>query len=179
MNHSGRLICQAEKIGKDTALSKIIQMVEDASTGKAPAQKLADKVAGIFVPVILGIALLTIAGWLIRNGIAGSPEENVSWVGFALARGISVLVIACPCALGLATPVAIMVGNGVAAKHGILFKTAEALEQKGASARGGRDGRLGEGLQRDPRCWHTRAPPHLHQLPDQAGTYPSSSPEVL
>ena len=131
MNHSGRLICQAEKIGKDTALSKIIQMVEDASTGKAPAQKLADKVAGIFVPVILGIALLTIAGWLIRNGIAGSPEENVSWVGFALARGISVLVIACPCALGLATPVAIMVGNGVAAKHGILFKTAEALEQTG------------------------------------------------
>ena len=121
INMSGYLKCRATQVGGDTALSKIIRMVSDASATKAPIAKIADKVSGVFVPVVIGIALVTIAVWL----LCGQS------VGYSLARGISVLVISCPCALGLATPVAIMVGNGVGAKNGILFKTAESLEQTG------------------------------------------------
>lgn len=121
INASGYLECTADKIGEDTTLSKIIQTVSDAAATKAPIAKVADKVSGVFVPVVMAIAFVTTAVWLIINGN----------FGYALARGISVLVISCPCALGLATPVAIMVGNGVGAKNGILFKTAEALEQTG------------------------------------------------
>ena len=118
VNQSGYLKCKATRVGEDTTLAQIIQMVSDASATKAPIAKVADKVSGIFVPVVICIALVTIFAWL----IAGET------VGFALARGISVLVISCPCALGLATPVAIMVGNGVGAKKGILFKNATSLE---------------------------------------------------
>ncbi len=121
INTSGYLRCKAAQVGGDTALSKIIKMVSDASSTKAPIAKLADRVSGVFVPVVIGIALVTVAVWL----LCGQS------VGYSLARGISVLVISCPCALGLATPVAIMVGNGVGAKNGILFKTAVALEQTG------------------------------------------------
>lgn len=121
INKSGFIKCEALKVGEETALSKIIRMVEDASATKAPVAKIADKVSGIFVPVVIGIAVITLIIWL----IAGES------FGFALARSISVLVISCPCALGLATPVAIMVGNGVGAKNGILFKTALALEETG------------------------------------------------
>ncbi|MDD6191539.1 MAG: heavy metal translocating P-type ATPase [Lachnospiraceae bacterium] len=121
INASGFLKCEAKRVGEDTTLSKIIQMVSDAAATKAPIAKIADKVSGVFVPVVLGIAAVTILVWL----LAGQT------VGFALARGISVLVISCPCALGLATPVAIMVGNGVGARNGILFKTAISLEQTG------------------------------------------------
>ena len=108
-------------VGEDTTLSRIIQMVSDAAATKAPIAKIADKVSGVFVPTVIVIAVVTIIVWL----MAGQT------VGFALARGISVLVISCPCALGLATPVAIMVGNGVGAKNGILFKTAVSLEEAG------------------------------------------------
>ena len=121
INQSGYLRCKATQVGTDTALSKIINMVSDAAASKAPIAKIADKVSGVFVPVVIAIAVLTMIVWL----IAGKD------VGYALARGISVLVISCPCALGLATPVAIMVGNGMGAKHGILFKTATALEETG------------------------------------------------
>lgn len=121
INQSGFLKCQAVRVGEDTALSQIIRMVKEASATKAPIAKAADKVSGVFVPVVIIIALITIAVWL----LAGET------VGFALARGVSVLVISCPCALGLATPVAIMVGNGVGAKHGILFKNAISLEETG------------------------------------------------
>ena len=121
INQSGFIKCEAAKVGEDTALSQIIKMVSDAAATKAPIAKVADKVSGVFVPVVIAIAVITVAIWL----LAGKG------VGFALARGISVLVISCPCALGLATPVAIMVGNGVGAKNGILFKTASALEQTG------------------------------------------------
>ncbi len=121
LNRSGLLRCRATHTGEDTALSKIIQMVEDAAASRAPIAKVADKVSGIFVPVVICIAVAATAGWLIFG-------ESV---GFALARGISVLVISCPCALGLATPVAIMVGNGRGARAGILFKTAAALEHMG------------------------------------------------
>ena len=121
INQSGFLTCEATKVGEDTTLSKIIQMVSDAAATKAPIAKVADKVSGVFVPVVILLALFTIVVWL----LAGES------VGFSLARGISVLVISCPCALGLATPVAIMVGNGVGAKNGILFKTAESIEQTG------------------------------------------------
>ena len=121
LNQSGFLTCEATGVGEDTTLSQIIQMVSDAAATKAPVAKVADKVSGVFVPVVIAIALLTFVVWL----IAGES------VGFSLARGISVLVISCPCALGLATPVAIMVGNGVGAKNGIMFKTAEALENTG------------------------------------------------
>ncbi len=121
INKSGYLVCRAEKIGSETALAKIIKMVSDASATKAPIAKIADKVSGVFVPVVIAIALITTAVWLII-------EQNI---GYALARGISVLVISCPCALGLATPVAIMVGSGMGAKNGILFKTAQSLEQTG------------------------------------------------
>lgn len=121
LNQSGFLKCQAVRVGEDTTLSQIIQLVSDAAATKAPIAKVADKVSGVFVPVVIGIALITIAVWL----IAGYD------IGFALARGISVLVISCPCALGLATPVAIMVGNGVGAKNGIMFKTAVSLEETG------------------------------------------------
>ena len=121
MNVSGYLRCEATRVGEDTTLSQIIRMVSDAAATKAPIAKVADTVSGIFVPVVIGIALVTTIVWLLLgNGI-----------GYALARGISVLVISCPCALGLATPVAIMVGNGVGAKNGILFKTAAALETAG------------------------------------------------
>ena len=118
---SGYAVCAATRVGEDTTLSQIIRMVSDASATKAPIAKLADKVSGIFVPAVLAIAVVTAAVWL----LAGKE------IGFALARGISVLVISCPCALGLATPVAIMVGNGKGAKNGILFKTASALEGAG------------------------------------------------
>lgn len=121
VNQSGYLKCKATRVGEDTTLAQIIQMVSDASATKEPIAKVADKVSGIFVPVVICIALVTIFAWL----IAGET------VGFALARGISVLVISCPCALGLATPVAIMVGNGVGAKKGILFKNATSLETTG------------------------------------------------
>ena len=121
INQSGFIKCEATRVGEDTTLSQIIKMVSDAAATKAPIAKIADKVSGIFVPAVITIALITIIGWL----LAGES------VGFALARGISVLVISCPCALGLATPVAIMVGNGVGAKHGILFKTAVSLEEAG------------------------------------------------
>ena len=121
INQSGFLRCEATRVGEDTTLSQIIRMVSDAAATKAPIAKIADKVSGIFVPAVIAIAIVTIAVWL----LAGQT------VGYALARGISVLVISCPCALGLATPVAIMVGNGVGAKHGILFKTAVSLEEAG------------------------------------------------
>ncbi len=121
LNQSGFLACEATRVGEDTTLSQIIQMVSDAAATKAPIAKVADKVSGVFVPAVIGIALVTIAVWLFSG----------QTVGFALARGISVLVISCPCALGLATPVAIMVGNGMGAKHGIMFKTALSLEKAG------------------------------------------------
>ncbi|MDO5418353.1 MAG: heavy metal translocating P-type ATPase [Lachnospiraceae bacterium] len=121
VNQSGFLRCRATRVGEDTTLSQIIQMVSDAAATKAPIAKVADKVSGVFVPIVISISLVTILVWL----LAGQT------VGFALARGISVLVISCPCALGLATPVAIMVGNGMGAKHGILFKTAVSLEEAG------------------------------------------------
>lgn len=121
VNQSGFIRCEATRVGEDTTLSQIIRMVSDAAATKAPIAKVADKVSGIFVPAVIAIAAVTIIVWL----IAGQT------FGFALARGISVLVISCPCALGLATPVAIMVGNGMGAKHGILFKTAVSLEEAG------------------------------------------------
>ena len=121
INQSGYLRCEAKKVGQDTALSQIIQMVSDAAATKAPIAKIADKVSGIFVPAVICIAVVTTIVWL----IAGQG------IGYALARGISVLVISCPCALGLATPVAIMVGNGMGAKNGIMFKTAVSLEAAG------------------------------------------------
>ena len=121
MNQFGFLKCEATRVGEDTTLSQIIQMVSDAAATKAPIAKIADRVSGIFVPAVITIAVITIIVWL----IAGQS------VGFALARGISVLVISCPCALGLATPVAIMVGNGMGAKNGIMFKTAVSLEETG------------------------------------------------
>lgn len=121
INSSGFLKCQATRVGEDTTLSRIIQMVSDAAATKAPIAKVADKVSGIFVPAVITISLVTIGVWL----LAGYGT------GFALARGISVLVISCPCALGLATPVAIMVGNGIGARNGILFKTAVSLEETG------------------------------------------------
>lgn len=121
LNRSGFIRCEATRIGEDTTLSQIIQMVSDAAATKAPIAKVADKVSGVFVPTVIVIAIITVIAWL----IAGQT------FGFALARGISVLVISCPCALGLATPVAIMVGNGMGAKNGILFKTAVSLEKTG------------------------------------------------
>ena len=121
VNQSGFLKCRATRVGEDTTLSQIIRMVSDAAATKAPIAKIADKVSGVFVPVVITIAVITTAVWL----LLGHP------VGYALARGISVLVISCPCALGLATPVAIMVGSGLGAKNGILFKTAASLEETG------------------------------------------------
>ena len=121
INQDGFLTCQADRVGEDTTLSQIIQMVSDAAATKAPIAKVADRVSGVFVPVVIAIAAVTIAVWM----FAGQS------FGYALARGISVLVISCPCALGLATPVAIMVGNGMGAKNGILFKTAASLEETG------------------------------------------------
>ena len=121
LNQSGYIKCEASRVGEDTTLSQIIRTVSDAAATKAPIAKAADKVSGVFVPAVIAIAIITVIVWLIvGNGF-----------GFALARGISVLVISCPCALGLATPVAIMVGNGVGARHGILFKTAASLEATG------------------------------------------------
>ena len=120
-NQSGFLRCEATRVGEDTTLSQIIKMVSDAAATKAPIAKVADRVSGVFVPTVIALALLTTAVWL----LCGQS------IGFALARGISVLVISCPCALGLATPVAIMVGNGLGAKNGILFKTAVSLEETG------------------------------------------------
>ncbi len=121
VNQSGFLKCRATRVGEDTTLSQIIQMVSDAAATKAPIAKIADRVSGVFVPAVIGVALATTLVWLLLG----------QTVGFALARGISVLVISCPCALGLATPVAIMVGNGMGAKNGILFKTAASLEAAG------------------------------------------------
>ena len=121
VNQSGFLKCEASRVGEDTTLSQIIRMVSDAAATKAPIAKIADKVSGVFVPAVIGIAAVTIVIWLLCD----------QSIGYALARGISVLVISCPCALGLATPVAIMVGNGMGAKNGILFKTAVSLEEAG------------------------------------------------
>ena len=121
LNQSGFIRCEATRVGEDTTLSQIIQMVSDAAATKAPIAKVADKVSGVFVPAVMAIAAVTVIAWLIAGQTAG----------FALARGISVLVISCPCALGLATPVAIMVGSGMGAKNGILFKTAVSLEETG------------------------------------------------
>jgi len=121
LNQSGHLKCEATRVGEDTTISRIIQLVSDAAATKAPIAKLADKVSGVFVPIVIIISFIAALVWI-------AVGETV---GFALARGISVLVISCPCALGLATPVAIMVGNGIGAKKGILFKTAEALEEAG------------------------------------------------
>ena len=121
MNQQGYIECRATRVGEDTTLAQIIRTVSDAAATKAPLARIADKVSGIFVPAVMGLALLTMIGWL----IAGKPFS------FAIARGISVLVISCPCALGLATPVAIMVGSGVGAKNGVLYKTAAALEGAG------------------------------------------------
>ena len=121
INHSGYLRCEASRVGEDTTLSQIIRMVSDAAATKAPIAKIADRVSGVFVPIVISIAAVTTLVWLLLGyGTA-----------FALARGISVLVISCPCALGLATPVAIMVGSGVGARNGILFKTAVSLEETG------------------------------------------------
>ncbi|MEF2765723.1 MAG: heavy metal translocating P-type ATPase [Mediterraneibacter sp.] len=121
LNQSGYLRCEASRVGEDTTLSQIIQMVSDAAATKAPIAKIADKVSGIFVPAVIGIAVVTLIVWLLAGEV----------IGFSLSRAISVLVISCPCALGLATPVAIMVGNGMGAKNGILFKTAVSLEETG------------------------------------------------
>jgi len=121
LNQSGFIKCEARRVGEDTTLNQIIQMVSDAAATKAPIAKVADKVSGVFVPAVIIIAVITTIAWL----LAGNT------IGFALARGISVLVISCPCALGLATPVAIMVGNGIGAKNGIMFKTAVSLEETG------------------------------------------------
>lgn len=121
INSSGYLICEAEKVGEDTTLAGIIRMVSDAAATKAPIAKIADRVSGVFVPVVIIISIITFIAWLLVGQTAG----------YAVARAVSVLVISCPCALGLATPVAIMVGNGVAAKYGVLFKTASSLEQAG------------------------------------------------
>ena len=121
LNRSGYMVCRATRVGEDTTLSQIIHMVEDAAATKAPIAKLADRVSGVFVPTVMAIAAVTFVVWLLTGAT----------VGHALARGISVLVISCPCALGLATPVAIMVGSGVGARHGVLFKTAASLEQTG------------------------------------------------
>lgn len=121
LNQSGYIRCQAIRVAEDTALSQIIQMVSDVAATKAPIAKVADKVSGVFVPAVITISIITAIVWLL---IGQTP-------GFALARAISVLVISCPCALGLATPVAIMVGNGMGAKNGILFKTAVSLEKMG------------------------------------------------
>lgn len=121
MNQSGYLICRAERVGEDTSLAQIIRMVSDAAASKAPIAKTADKVSGIFVPVVIGIAILTFIIWM-----AAGRE-----FGFALSRSIAVLVVSCPCALGLATPAAIMAGNGTGARNGIMFKTASALEETG------------------------------------------------
>lgn len=123
INQSGYLKCQATRVGEDTTLSQIIQLVSDTAATKAPIAKIADKVSGVFVPVVISLALLVTVGWILVG----------KTFGFALARGICVLVISCPCALGLATPVAIMVGNGLGAKNGILFKTAVSLEKTGIS----------------------------------------------
>ena len=121
INQSGYLQCRADRVGEDTTLAQIIHMVSDAAATKAPIARIADRVSGVFVPAVIGIAAAVTAGWLLHG-------ETLS---FALARGISVLVISCPCALGLATPVAIMAGNGLGARNGILFKTSEALENAG------------------------------------------------
>lgn len=121
LNTSGYLVCEASRVGEDTTLSQIIQMVSDAAATKAPIAKIADKVSGVFVPVVIGISVFTFLVWMLLG----------QSLGFALARSISVLVISCPCALGLATPVAIMVGNGMGAKNGIMFKTAASLEETG------------------------------------------------
>lgn len=121
INKSGYLVCKATRVGEDTTLSQIIQMVRDASATKAPIAKIADRVSGVFVPIVMGIAAITFIVWM----LSGNP------FGFSLSRAISVLVISCPCALGLATPVAIMVGNGISAKNGIMFKTAASLEEAG------------------------------------------------
>ena len=120
-NQSGYLQCRATRVGEDTTLAQIIRMVSDAAATKAPIAKIADTVSGFFVPAVISIAVVTTLVWLLLGRD----------VGYALARGISVLVISCPCALGLATPVAIMVGNGLGARNGILFKTAASLEAAG------------------------------------------------
>ena len=140
LNQSGFIRCEATRVGEDTTLSQIIQMVSDAAATKAPIAKVADRVSAVFVPAVMAIAAVTVIAWLIAGRTAG----------FALARGISVLVISCPCALGLATPVAIMVGSGMGAKNGILFKTAVSLEETGKTQIVALD-KTGTITQREPR----------------------------
>ena len=132
INQYGRVVCQATRVGNETTLNKIIKMVEDASSSKAPISKIADKVAGIFVPIVIAIAIIVFTFWMIFGGdYVANMDNHTTLLSYAFERAIAVLVISCPCALGLATPVAIMVGNGLAAKHGILFKNATALEITG------------------------------------------------
>ncbi len=134
INQNGALVCLAKRVGKDTTLSQIVDMVENAASSKTKISLLADKVSGIFVPTVLGIATLTFLGWLLfgKNFVSGLAYETT--LSYALSRAISVLVVACPCALGLATPVAIMVGSGKGAKNGILFKNASSLEETGKAS---------------------------------------------
>jgi len=131
INQYGALTCKATYVGKETTINKIIKMVEDATSSKAEIAKIADKVSGIFVPVVMGIALIVFICWIIFGNGFVSTLEHTTLVGYSFERAIAVLVISCPCALGLATPVAIMVGSGLGAKHGILFKTASSLEETG------------------------------------------------
>lgn len=134
INQNGALVCLAKRVGKDTTLSQIVDMVENAASSKTKISLLADKVSGIFVPTVLGIAMLTFLGWLLfgKNFVSGLAYETP--LNYALSRAISVLVVACPCALGLATPVAVMVGSGKGAKNGILFKNASSLEETGKAS---------------------------------------------
>ncbi len=147
-NQSGFLRCEATRVGEDTTLSQIIKMVSDAAATKAPIAKIADTVSGVFVPAVISIAVVTTIVWLLLG------RE----LGYALARGISVLVISCPCALGLATPVAIMVGNGLGAKNGILFKTAASLEEGRTEIVAlDKTGTITEGEPGSPTCCPPRA----------------------
>ena len=131
INQFGALTCKATNVGKETTINKIIKMVEDATSSKAEIAKIADKVSGVFVPVVIAIALIVFIAWMIFGSDFVSTLEHTTLVGYSFERAIAVLVISCPCALGLATPVAIMVGSGIGAKHGILFKTASTLEETG------------------------------------------------
>ncbi len=133
INQNGVLVCKAVRVGIDTTINKIIQSVEKAANSKAKISKIADKVSGIFVPVVIGLALITFAGWMIfgKQFLLAHPDINSSLLSFSINKGISILVISCPCALGLATPVAIMVASGKGARSGILFKNAEAIEEAG------------------------------------------------
>ena len=133
INQNGVITCKALRVGNDTTLSQIIQSVEKAANSKAKISRIADKVSGIFVPVVILIALFTFGLWLIfgKNFVESHTDINATLLSYSIERGIAILVISCPCALGLATPVAIMVSSGLAARNGILFKNAEAIEETG------------------------------------------------